>query len=217
MSPLNPSSQLPVIVVFCTLRPLRRPKLQTANRSPLQTHTVISPRNGPSTHAHPPLPALPCADHNCCHKCARFTMQLNELSLARNKLQLDLKKWVKGNGTLVDGASKTDLTEGWTFSEAKQPEFIRMRDELIGAQAAVDEARGELHEHLDKDMHIRCVLKDSIDMSGDLNSKWINEWKAEQLRDLRKTNPEATEACLGPMPAPPLCSRDGLMVYHIDE
>ena len=36
-----------------------------------------------------------CLDHDCCHKCARFVMQQNELSLVRNKIHLKLKKWVK--------------------------------------------------------------------------------------------------------------------------
>ena len=158
-----------------------------------------------------------CLDHNCCHKCARFVMQQNELALVRNKIHLKLKKWVKRNGTLLTGAKQADLTTGWTFPEDKEGEFVAMRDELLGAQAAMDEARSNLHAHLDKDINIRCVLKDAIDLGGDLNSKWVNDWKRDELDKLRKTNPEATEACLGPMPAPPLCSRDGLMVYHIDE
>ena len=82
---------------------------------------------GPRTHAHawlartqlfrPPLRSLLtqahvdtdcpgsgrlCALQNCCHKCARFTMQLNELSLVLNKVKLKYKNWVKANGRLIE-------------------------------------------------------------------------------------------------------------------
>ena len=108
---------------------------------------------------------------------------------------------------------------GWSIQTAAQlVEFKAIREEYAGARDAVERARFLRNEHLDKDMQIRVELKDAIDLAGELNSKWVQEYQERKLAELHANgNGSATVEDVPPMPPPALCSRDGLLVYHIDE